>query len=68
MGAKFTNGRPESLQKYSSGRPISVTNGENTEIVAQILKKRKTIHLWRDCPAHDTGISRSSVHTILTEK
>ena len=36
---KFTNGRSEASQKYSSGRPVSVTNEENTEIVAQILKK-----------------------------
>ena len=52
---KFTNDMSTALQNYSSGRPISVTNEENTEIVAQILKKdrqftceeiaHETIHL-----------------------
>ena len=37
---KFTNGRSQASQKYS-GRSISVTIEENTEIVAQILKKDK---------------------------
>ena len=65
MGAKFTNGRSEALQKYSSGRRISVTNEENTGIVAQILKK---IQFTCEEIAHETGICHSSVHTILTER
>ena len=63
---KFTNSRFEASQKYFSGRPISITNEENTEIVAQILKKDRQFTC--DRIAHETGISRSSVHTILTER
>ena len=62
---KFTNCRSKASQKYSSGRPISVTNEENTEIVAQVLKKKDGRFTCEEI-AHETGISLSSVHTILT--
>ena len=62
---KITNGRSEASKKSSSGRPISVTNEENTDIVAQTLKKDRRFTCEEI--SHDTGISRSPVHTILTE-
>lgn len=62
----FTNGRSEALEKYSSGRPVSVTNEENTVIVAQILKTDRRFTCEEI--THETGVSRSSVHTILFEQ
>ena len=65
--AQFADGCKNSLTSIRgiSGRPISVTNEENTETVAQILKKDRRFTCEEI--AHETSVSCSSVHTILTE-
>lgn len=61
----FNNGRQESYKKPSSGRPVTVTDADNTEIVAQLLNSDRRFTCEEI--AYETGISKSSVHVILTQ-
>ena len=61
----FNNGRQESYKKPSSSRPVTVTDADNTEIVAHLLNSDRRFTCEEI--AYETGISKSSVHVILTK-
>ena len=62
----FKSGRSELSLKHHSGRPMSATNGINTEKVAKILNGDR--RMTCDEIAYEVGLSHGAVYTILTER
>ena len=61
----FNKGRQETYKKPPSGRPVTATDPDNSEIVAQFLNSDRRFTCKEI--AYETGISKSSVHLILTQ-
>ncbi|MEW8542119.1 MAG: hypothetical protein AB2693_01175 [Candidatus Thiodiazotropha sp.] len=60
----FYYGRQESYKKLSCGWPVTVTDVSNTEIFALLNSDRRFTCMEI---AHETGISKSSIHVILMQ-